>query len=47
VIVYSRVPREDTGLERHEWSKYGVREYLYKPKATLAELLKAVDEATQ
>ena len=39
VIIYSRIPREDSGLSAAEWQKQGVVEYLYKPTATLASLL--------
>lgn len=38
IIIYSHIPREDTGLSVAEWHKYGVAGYLYKPTSSLARL---------
>lgn len=38
VIIYSRIPREDTGIGEADWSKQHVEAYLYKPLTSLAVL---------
>lgn len=38
IVVYSHIPREDTGLSPTEWKKYGVVEYAYKSATGLNQL---------
>jgi two-component system KDP operon response regulator KdpE len=42
IVVYSHIPRGDTGLSVADWQKYGVVEYLYKPTSGLRQLSMAV-----
>lgn len=38
IVVYSHIPREDTGLSIADWQKYGVVGYTYKPTTSLKQL---------
>lgn len=38
IVVYSHIPREDTGLSIADWQKYGVVAYTYKPTTNLKQL---------
>lgn len=38
IVVYSHIPREDTGLSVGDWQKYGVIAYTYKPTTNLKQL---------
>lgn len=42
IIIYSRVPKEDTGLTESQWQKLGVAGYYYKPTITLDQLARAI-----
>ena len=44
VIIYSLIPREDTGHNMPEWEKHGVKAYLYKPVTSLAILKQHIVE---
>jgi DNA-binding response OmpR family regulator len=44
VIIYSRIPREDTAMSEAEWQKEGVTSYLYKPTKPLASLLNSIQD---
>jgi two-component system response regulator AtoC len=44
VIIYSHIPREDTGLSEHEWHKLGVVTYQYKTTSKLANLSNAIEQ---
>lgn len=45
IVVYSHIPREDTGLSVTDWQKYGVVEYAYKPTTNLKQLAGVVRNA--
>ena len=38
IIIYSRIPQQDTRLTEHDWKKNGVVAYLYKPTCPLSTL---------
>lgn len=44
VIIYSHVPKEDTGLTEAGWRKQGVSAYLYKPTTSLASLKNTINQ---
>ncbi len=44
VVIYSHIPREDTGLSASEWQKQGVAAYCYKPTVTLQKLSRYIRE---
>lgn len=45
IVVYSHIPREDTGLSVADWQKYGVVAYTYKPTTNLKQLTGVVRDA--
>lgn len=47
IVVYSHIPREDTGLSKADWQKYGVVGYLYKPTVGLERLARVLRGAVQ
>jgi DNA-binding response OmpR family regulator len=47
IIIYSHIPREDTGLSDTAWQKYGVVEYLYKPTTSLERLVHVMRAALE
>jgi DNA-binding response OmpR family regulator len=47
VIIYSIIPPERFKIAPENWGDYGVQDYLYKPKAKLTDLLKAINKILQ
>ncbi len=47
IVVYTHIPREDTGMSEAQWEKYGVVEYLYKSTTDLERLAGAVHASNE
>jgi two-component system, OmpR family, response regulator VicR len=46
VLLHTAVPNEHPGLGHNYWEQLGIKEYLYKPKTSLAQLVERVANLT-
>ncbi|MEO5627915.1 MAG: response regulator [Candidatus Saccharimonadales bacterium] len=46
VLVHTMVPAEHPGLGRDFWPQLGIKDYLYKPQTSLAQLVNRVERLT-